>query len=121
MSKKTKAEIVALIANEKATILEITCAQIFLKALESGDAGRMGFLMERMVGKVKDELVVSTPDQDEAESRRFSEEILGDPKVLDAAEAIATKVSQQQLKQDNERRATERAELEDERDPGEAG
>lgn len=44
-----------------ATILELWLAKVAIKGLDKGDMGALDVLLNRLVGKVKDEVEVSTP------------------------------------------------------------
>lgn len=61
-------------ANPKSTMLEATIAAIFIVAEEKADSSRMTFLMERSIGKAREE-EVTTDDVAELFSRMKPEEI----------------------------------------------
>jgi hypothetical protein len=56
----TRDELQAVIQNQKSSMLEITVASILAQAAKGGDYTRLEFLLSRTIGKVKDQLEVST-------------------------------------------------------------
>lgn len=53
-------ELTAVIQNQKSSMIEITVASILAKAAKDGDYSRLEFLLARSIGKVKDQLEVSS-------------------------------------------------------------
>ncbi len=47
-------EISTILLNKSGTVLELAVCSIFVESIEKGDFARVGFLLERSVGKVKD-------------------------------------------------------------------
>lgn len=65
--KKSRVELQAIIQDEKSTMLEIMVASVMAKAAKDGDYARLAFLLDRSVGKVKEEIeqtVRSISDED---------------------------------------------------------
>ncbi len=60
LSSLNRMELQAVVADPKSTMLEITFASVLVNAAKSGDYSRLEFLMARSIGKVKDQLEVST-------------------------------------------------------------
>lgn len=58
----TKAELQAKIADPKTTALELMACSVVAKGVQGGDHMRLGFLLDRLVGKVKDQVEVSSPE-----------------------------------------------------------
>lgn len=54
MLGSTKAELETILKNPSSTLLEITVCGILAKAAQGGDHQRLNFILERLVGKVKD-------------------------------------------------------------------
>jgi hypothetical protein len=50
----TRAELEAVKASTKSSMIEITIAAIFIRAADDGDYSRLEFLLARSIGKVKD-------------------------------------------------------------------
>lgn len=61
--KMTKAEVQAIIENPKATMGDLMIASVIAKAIDQGDQARVAFLLDRLVGKVKEvsEITVTKP------------------------------------------------------------
>jgi hypothetical protein len=55
-AKKTKFELQEVIDDPKATMIEIMVASVMVRTVKDGDASRLQFLLDRAVGKVKDEI-----------------------------------------------------------------
>lgn len=49
-----------VIENPKSTVGEVMTARVMAKCIEDGDYSRLDFLLNRTIGKVKDQLEVST-------------------------------------------------------------
>lgn len=57
----TKSELEAALVAAESTMLRRTAARVIQEADNNGDDRRLGFLLDRMVGKVKDELALELP------------------------------------------------------------
>ena len=55
---KTKDELQLMVQDPKSTMLEIMVASVMVKAAKDGDAARLQFLLDRAVGKVKEQMEV---------------------------------------------------------------
>lgn len=108
LAKMPKDKVAMLVADPTAPMLEVTVAAIFLKAATDACPARLNFLLDRAIGKVREELHVEVDEPDRKAQRRFAKEILNDPACFGAASLLATKVAEQQLLLDNERRDAER-------------
>lgn len=107
---KLEIEQVEKIATDKKTLmLEATVAAIYLRAAKDADPARLNFLLDRAIGKVREEIHIEHDEPDRKAARKFAKEILRDPETFGAASLLATKVANQQLLMDNERRDAERA------------
>jgi hypothetical protein len=60
-SAMTRAELQKIVQNEKSTMLEIMVASVMAKAAKDGDATRLQFLLDRTIGRVKEQVEISTP------------------------------------------------------------
>lgn len=56
LSRMTLGELEAHIDNPYTSMMEITIGKVYLKAFIGGDHMRMNFLLDRSIGKVKDEI-----------------------------------------------------------------
>jgi hypothetical protein len=56
-----RAELKALIENPETPMFEMMLASIVAQAAQKGDQSRLEFILMRVIGKVKDQLEVSTP------------------------------------------------------------
>ena len=54
----TKGELVAAIKNDATPMMEVTVASIVLKAASGGDHLRLDFILNRLIGKVKDKVQI---------------------------------------------------------------
>jgi hypothetical protein len=52
----SRADLEAVMEDPKATMIEVMIASVMVKAVRDGDYGRLDFLLNRSVGKVKEEL-----------------------------------------------------------------
>ena len=82
------ADIEAVIADSKSSAGERMVASIVKRAIADGDPSRAAWLLSRSVGKVKDELEVSTPRPFIAQYRDGTAEIMGveEPRALPEGE-----------------------------------
>lgn len=55
-SLMSRRELKDFVANDDAPIVEVAVAAIYLKAASDGDFTRLNFLLDRSIGKVKDEI-----------------------------------------------------------------
>ncbi len=56
----SRAQLQEVIANPKTTMLEVTVASILAQAAKNGDYSRLEFLLSRTIGKVKDQIEISS-------------------------------------------------------------
>lgn len=94
LARLTKAELQAIIDDPKSTMLDLATASIFLKAATRGDVNRMGFLLDRTIGRVREDIRVETPETAiREEQARIAREIMADPETFEAAERLAAKIA----------------------------
>lgn len=68
-SSLTKKQLKEIMDAEDTAMLDAIVASIMFKALETGDANRLEFLFNRMIGKVKEELDLHESEERERLSR----------------------------------------------------
>lgn len=56
ISRMTEGELKAHIKNPYTTVIDLTISKIFQKSVDSGDYMRLNFLLDRSIGKVKEEM-----------------------------------------------------------------
>ncbi len=59
LSRMTREELEAIVRNPKSTMLEIMSASVIVKAAKEGDSARFSFLLDRTIGRVKEQIEVS--------------------------------------------------------------
>lgn len=67
-AKATKAELRKIVEDEDAKLVEIACATAWLKAAATGNLPDLNALLDRAVGKVKDEAVVEQHNHEHKEA-----------------------------------------------------
>ena len=82
-------ELTAVIQNNKSSMIEITVASILAKAAKDGDYSRLEFLLARSIGKVKEQLEVSTPKPYVIERLDGTQVLLGSQTEGEANERIS--------------------------------
>jgi hypothetical protein len=63
ISMLNKKNILEIIESEETSMIEASIATIYLKAVDQGDYTRMNFLLERSIGKVKEEMDINIAPQ----------------------------------------------------------
>lgn len=63
LSRMTKDELATHLKDPKTPVLEVTLGSIYAKAIKDGDYMRLNFLLDRTIGKVKDEVDISLTPQ----------------------------------------------------------
>lgn len=57
------AELKALLADPKTPLLELMIGKVVVKAISDGDYKRLDFLLDRMIGKVKEQIQVTESEE----------------------------------------------------------
>ena len=76
-SSLTRDQMQVVIQNPKSTMIEIMVASIMAKASKDGDYSRLQFLLERSIGKVKEQLEMLMPKPVVINRRDGTQLILG--------------------------------------------
>jgi hypothetical protein len=63
LSRMTKDELAIHLKDPKTPVLEVTLGSIYAKAIKDGDYMRLNFLLDRTIGKVKEEVDISVTPQ----------------------------------------------------------
>lgn len=104
LCRMTRAELQAIVDSPTSQMLDISVASIFLKAAASGDHTRMTFLLDRMIGKVKDEILVRNDGDDEELRRELAAAVMSDDEAAEAAEKLAMRVAEYHVRREEEDR-----------------
>lgn len=96
-AKMKKRELRKIAEDEDSGMLEATVAAIFIRASGEGDYNRLNFLLDRTIGKVREEIRIDTSESDLEARARLIRDIMGDPETLAAAEKVASKVAEAKL------------------------
>lgn len=72
----TREELQGIVQDPTATMLEITIAAVFVKAAKDGDYNRLAFLLDRTIGKVREEIAIETSQKHVLPSIEEAKEIL---------------------------------------------
>lgn len=96
MAMLTKAELQKVIESPDTNMLDLMIAKTAMRAADDGDQNRFNFILERTVGKVKDEVRVETDTREHAEARlAFARAVMLDPAAREAAALLAERVAEQ--------------------------
>lgn len=93
VSRMNQEQIAEVIHEPDTSILEATIMKIYLKAMTEGDYLRLNFLLDRSIGKVKEELDVSlqpvvTYKTSMTDDGRMFQQIIEEDKQLEQARSI---------------------------------
>lgn len=58
---KSQREIEEICADKDRTVLELAVAKVALEAVKGGDISRIGFMLDRTIGRVKEEVEIKLP------------------------------------------------------------
>ncbi len=72
----SRAELQAVVQNDKSTMLEIMIASVMAKAAKDGDYARLSFIMDRSIGRVKDITEVHQHNYDQELDKEPKENVL---------------------------------------------
>lgn len=97
LSRLPRAELDRIITDPETPILTVSVARALTKAADEGATDKLNFVLERTIGKVKEEVVMQTESLDLQRRQALARAVLANTETAEAAALIARTVAAKRL------------------------